>query len=200
MGCDDRMSPRNRTLPARDERRGTDADDHDIVNPLGVGIVTVSSSREATVSKAPTDPSGDCIADVFRRAGHIVTARTLIPDDYAAVQTTLGEFVGRDEVDVVVTTGGTGATIDDVTPTAATDLFDRELGGFAEAFHRLSWDEVGTRAIATRATAGIVQNVPVFVLPGSVNAVRLASRDIIVPEAPHLAGLATRHLHGSETG
>lgn len=199
MGCDDGMSLQNRTLPAQDDRRGTDADDHDIVDPLGVGIVTVSSSREATVSKAPTDPSGDCIADVFQRSDHIVTARTLISDDYAAVQATLGEFVGRDEVDVVVTTGGTGVTIDDVTPTAAADLFDRELGGFAEAFHRLSWDEVGTRAIATRATAGIVQNVPVFVLPGSVNAVRLASRDIIVPEAPHLAGLATRHLHGSET-
>ena len=73
------------------------------------------------------------------------------------------------------------------------DLFDRELPGFGEAFRWLSWEEVRTRIVSTRATAGIARDVPVFVLPGSVNAVELATAEIIAEEVPHLAGLATRH-------
>jgi len=99
-----------------------------------------------------------------------------------------------------VTTGGTGVTVDDVTPDAVSELFDRELPGFGEAFRRLSWEEVGTRVVATRATAGIARDVPVFVLPGSENAVRLATTEIISEEAPHLAGLATRHTAGEDDG
>lgn len=184
----------NATLPSAEDRRTTDADGHDCVDPLGVAIVTVSTSRGDIAETAPPDPSGDVIASILVDAGHVVTARRMVPDDYIQIKTTVSECLDREDVDVVITTGGTGVTVDDVTPDAVGDLFDRELPGFGEAFRWLSWEEVRTRVVSTRATAGIARDVPVFVLPGSENAVRLATTEIIANEAPHLAGLATRHL------
>jgi len=182
-----------RELPPLEDRRASDADGHDVLDPLGVAIVTVSSSRGRTVEMAPPDPSGDAIARILVEAGHVVTSRTLVPDDYAAIKTAVSDCLDRPDVDVVVTTGGTGVTVDDVTPEAVGELFDRELPGFGEAFRWLSWDEVGSRIVSTRATAGIARDIPVFVLPGSENAVSLATTELITEEAPHLAGLATRH-------
>jgi len=183
----------DRELPPVADRRTTDADGHDCIDPLGVAIVTVSSSRGDGVEKTPPDPSGDAIASILIEAGHVVTSRRMVPDDYVRIKTTVSECLDRPDVDLVVTTGGTGVTVDDVTPDAVSELFDRELPGFGEAFRWLSWEEVRTRIVSTRATAGIARDVPVFVLPGSVNAVELATAEIIAEEAPHLAGLATRH-------
>jgi len=95
-------------------------------------------------------------------------------------------------VEVVVTTGGTGVTPDDVTIEAVRPLLGTELPGFGELFRRLSYDEVGTRVVGTRAVGGITRGVPVFCLPGSENAARLGAEEIVVAEAPHLAGLARR--------
>jgi len=89
-----------------------------------------------------------------------------------------------------VTTGGTGVTPDDVTVEAVEPLFEKRLPGFGELFRRLSYEEIGTQAIATRATAGIADGVPVFCLPGSESAVRLGTEEIIVEVVGHLAGLA----------
>lgn len=188
------MIRNRRELPSIEDRRTTDADGHDCINPLGVAIVTVSTSRGNIVEKAPPDPSGDTIASILIEAGHVVTSRRMVPDNYVQIKTTVSEYLDREDIDVVLTTGGTGVTVDDVTPDAVGELFDRELPGFGEAFRWLSWEEVRTRVVSTRATAGIARNVPVFVLPGSVNAVQLATAEIIVDEAPHLAGLATRHV------
>lgn len=190
------MTRNRRDLPPAAERRSIDTDGHDCIDPLGVAIVTVSSSRGASLEKSPPDPSGDAIASILVEAGHVVTSRRQVPDDYARIKTTVSECLDRQDVDLVVTTGGTGVTVDDVTPDAVGDLFDRELPGFGEAFRWLSWEEVRTRIVSTRATAGIARDVPVFVLPGSENAVGLATAEIIAEEAPHLAGLATRHTAG----
>ena len=190
------MIQNRRELPPLEDRRTTDADGHDCINPLGVAIVTVSSSRGTDVEKTPPDPSGDAIASILLEAGHVVTERQMIPDEYVQIKTTVSEYLDRSDVDIVVTTGGTGVTVDDVTPDAVSDLSDRELPGFGEAFRWLSWEEVRTRIVSTRATAGIARDVPVFVLPGSVNAVELATAEIIAEEASHLAGLATRHTVG----
>ncbi|WP_323174427.1 molybdenum cofactor synthesis domain-containing protein [Natrialba sp. PRR66] len=190
------MSEASPELPPTEDRRTTDADGHDCIDPLGVAIVTVSSSRGAAVENDPSDPSGDAIASILVKAGHVVTARRMVPDDYFRIQTTVSECLDQEDVDIVVTTGGTGVTVDDVTPDAVSELFDRELPGFGEAFRWLSWEEVRTRIVSTRATAGIARDVPVFVLPGSVNAVELSTAEIISEEAPHLAGLATRHIAG----
>ncbi|MCU4926539.1 molybdenum cofactor biosynthesis protein MoaB [Halobacteria archaeon AArc-dxtr1] len=181
-------------MPTDDSRRQTDEHGHDVIDPLYVAIVTVSSSRAD--ESDPDDPGGDTIRDCFEAEGHDVRERALVRDDYAAIRTAVRGFVARDDVDVVLTTGGTGVTADDVSPDAVRPLFERDLPGFGELFRSLSWDEVGTRAMASRATAGIAVDTPVFCLPGSTNACRTACEELIVPEAPHLAGLATSHRSG----
>ncbi|WP_076610038.1 MogA/MoaB family molybdenum cofactor biosynthesis protein [Natronorubrum thiooxidans] len=177
----------------RDDRRTTDDHGHDIINPLYVAIVTVSSSRAQAAEDDPDDPGGDTIQDCFEAEGHEVRERVLVRDDYASIRTAVRGLVARRDIDLVLTTGGTGVTADDVSPEATQSLFERDLPGFGELFRSLSWDEVGTRAMASRATAGIAVDTPVFCLPGSTNACQTACEKLIVPEAPHLAGLATRH-------
>ncbi len=177
--------------PAHDDRRSTDEHGHDIIDPLYVGIVTVSSSRAGEAE--PDDPGGDTIQSCFDAEGHEVRERVLVRDDYGAIRSAVRSLVASPDIDVVLTTGGTGVTADDVSPDAAASLFERELPGFGELFRMLSWEEVGTRAMASRATAGIAVDTPVFCLPGSTNACRTACEQLIVPEAPHLAGLATSH-------
>lgn len=179
----------------RADRRSTDDHGHDIIDPLYVGIVTVSSSRAA--ESDPDDPGGDTIQDCFESAGHEVQERVLVRDDYSSIRTAVRGLVARQDIDVVCTTGGTGVTADDVSPEATSSLFERELPGFGELFRSLSWDEVGTRAMASRATAGIAVDTPVFCLPGSTSACETACEQLIVPEAPHLSGLATRHRAGT---
>ncbi|WP_255193029.1 MogA/MoaB family molybdenum cofactor biosynthesis protein [Natronobeatus ordinarius] len=173
------------------DRRTTDDHGHDVIDPLYVAIVTVSTSRAG--EEDPDDPGGDTIQACFEAESHEVRVRELVRDDYATIRTAVRSLVARRDVDVVVTTGGTGVTADDVSPEATSALFERELPGFGELFRSLSWDEVGTRAMASRATAGIAADTPVFCLPGSKNACRTACEKLIVPEAPHLAGLATAH-------
>ncbi|WP_101296659.1 MogA/MoaB family molybdenum cofactor biosynthesis protein [Halegenticoccus soli] len=184
-----------------EDRRSLDDHGHDVIDPLYAAVVTVSSSRSRDgADDGPADESGDAIEAILRERGHAAAVRKLVPDDYARVRTAVQRAIARPDVDAVITTGGTGVTADDVTVEAVSGLFERTLPGFGELFRRLSYDEIGTRAVATRAVAGIARGAPVFVLPGSANAVRLATEAIIVEEAPHLAGLATRHLHEDADG
>ena len=162
---------------------------HHDVDSVAVAVVTVSSSRTAD-----EDPAGDYVAAAFEAAGHEVAVRELIGDDYDSVQGTVDRLARRKDTDAVVTTGGTGVTPDDVTPEAVRGLFAKRLPGFGELFRRLSHEEVGTRTIGSRATAGVVSATPVFCLPGSENAVRLGVDEIVLPEVGHLAGLAARGL------
>ncbi|WP_134670131.1 MogA/MoaB family molybdenum cofactor biosynthesis protein [Halorussus marinus] len=168
-----------------------DHDDHDHhahdVESLGAAVVTVSSSRSLS-----DDPAGDAIVAAFEAAGHSVVSRDLIGDDYDGVQGSVNALVRRGDVDVVVTTGGTGVTPDDVTVEAIEPLFDKHLPGFGELFRSLSFEEIGTKIVGTRAAAGIAEGTPVFCLPGSENAARLGAEEIIVEEAGHLAGLSDR--------
>ena len=178
-----------------DEGHGHDDHAHDHhhahdVESLAAAVVTVSTSRTLD-----DDPAGDAITAAFESAGHEVAVREVVGDDFDSLQSTVDRLADRDDVDVVVTTGGTGVTPDDVTIEAVSSLFAKELPGFGELFRRRSEDEIGTRVVGTRATAGIVQGVPTFCLPGSENAARLGSEELIVPEAPHLTGLATRPDH-----
>jgi molybdenum cofactor biosynthesis protein B len=172
-----------------DQHDGHDHHDHHShdVETLGVGVVTVSSSRSID-----EDDAGDAIVAAFEDGGHEVTVRELVADDFDGVQSTVNRLVDRDDVDAVVTSGGTGVTPDDVTVEAVEDLAGKTLPGFGELFRRLSADEIGTRVVATRATAGIVDSTPVCCLPGSENAVRLGVEEILLAELPHLAGLAGR--------
>jgi len=169
-----------------------DHHDHDL-DALTAAVFTVSSSR--TLAE---DAAGDAVAAAFEREGHAVRRREVVPDEFETVREAVEEAVADGSIDVVVTTGGTGVTPDDVTVEAVAILFDKELPGFGELFRSLSREEVGTRIVGTRAIAGIVRRpdggdgVPVFCLPGSENAARLGTEEIVVAEAPHLAGLARR--------
>ncbi|MFB6235410.1 MAG: molybdenum cofactor biosynthesis protein B [Halopenitus sp.] len=171
---------------------GHDDHDHDghhhhDVESVGVAVVTVSSSRTLD-----DDPAGDYIETALEDAGHEVVVRELIPDDFDRIQTMANRLANRDDTDAVITSGGTGVTPDDVTPEAVRQLFDKELPGFGELFRQLSYEEVGTKTVGSRATAGIVHDSPVFCIPGSENAAKLGVDEIILPEVGHLAGLASR--------
>ncbi|MFB6134026.1 MAG: molybdenum cofactor biosynthesis protein B [Halanaeroarchaeum sp.] len=160
---------------------------------VGAAIVTVSSTRSLD-----DDPSGDAIATAFEDDGHEVVTRELVRDSLDAIQSTVDALTDRADVDVVVTTGGTGVSPDDVTVEAVRPLLEKNLPGFGELFRTLSYDEIGTGIIGTRALGGVSDAVPVFVLPGSESAVSLATEEIILPEIGHLAGLATRGLDEDE--
>ncbi|WP_053948798.1 MogA/MoaB family molybdenum cofactor biosynthesis protein [Halolamina sediminis] len=173
-----------------DGEPGTHDHHHHDRDELGVAVLTVSSSRSLD-----EDAGGDRIVDALGNAGHEITTRDLVPDDYDTVQGTVERFVDRDDTDVVVTTGGTGVTPDDVTVEAVEPLLGKELPGFGELFRRRSYEEIGTMVVATRATAGVANGVPVFCLPGSENAAALGA-ELILSTAGHLAGLAGRHDDG----
>ncbi|MCQ4332627.1 MogA/MoaB family molybdenum cofactor biosynthesis protein [Natronomonas sp. F2-12] len=177
-----------------DHDHGHDHHRHDI-SELDFAVLTVSSSRGID-----EDAAGDAIIERLEAAGHAVAVRELVNDDYDSVQDTIDRFANRGDVDCVVTTGGTGVTPDDVTVEAAEQLFDKRLPGFGELFRSLSREEIGTRVVGTRATAGIADGTPVFCLPGSENAVELGTESIVLEEAPHLAGLARRDDAETENG
>ena len=160
---------------------------HHDLDAVGYAVVTVSSSRSLD-----DDPAGDAVAAAVAAAGDEVVHRELVADDYDGIQGIVDRLADRDDVDCVVTTGGTGVSPDDVTVEAVRPLFGKELPGFGELFRRRSVDDIGTKVVGTRAVAGVVASTPVFCLPGSENAARLGSEELITAEAGHLAGLATR--------
>ena len=166
---------------------------HDL-ETIGYAIVTVSSTRSID-----DDPSGDAVREAVEANGDEMVTRELVQDDYDGIQRAVNNIVTRDDVDCLVTNGGTGVTPDDVTIEAVEPLFEKRLPGFGELFRTLSRDEIGTAVVATRATAGIANRVPVFCLPGSENAVRLGIEGIITGQAAHLAGLAKRGEGDDET-
>ncbi len=165
---------------------GTHEHHHHDVETLGVAVLTVSSSRSLD-----EDVAGDTVVATLEDAGHELVTRELVGDDHDTVQGAVLNLVGRDDVDTLVTTGGTGVTPDDVTVEAAGRLFAKELPGFGELFRQRSYDEVGTMVVATRATAGIAEQTPVFCLPGSENAAALGA-ELVGEAAGHLSGLASR--------
>ncbi|MES3517883.1 MAG: molybdopterin-binding protein [Natronomonas sp.] len=172
-----------------EEQRHDHSHDHHAhdTEDVGFAVLTVSSSRTLE-----DDPAGDTIELTVGEAGHGVVARELVGDSHDDIRETVAGFIERDDVDCVVTTGGTGVTPDDVTIEAIESFFEKELPGFGELFRTRSYEEIGTKVVGTRATAGVADGTVVFCLPGSENAARLGIEEIIVEEAPHLSGLVTR--------
>lgn len=162
---------------------------HD-VEEVAIAVLTVSTSRTLD-----TDSAGDAIVSAIdENDDTTLTDRRLVGDDPDAIESALRVFETDSAVDAVITTGGTGITPDDNTTVVAKALFAVELPGFGEHFRRLSIEEVGTRAIATRATAGVCDpnRTLVFCLPGSEAAARLGTEAIVLPEVTHLVAMATR--------
>lgn len=154
---------------------------------LGFAVVTISDSRGPE-----DDTSGQRIREQIAAAGHRVVGSELVKDEEERIVWAVRGFVATAEVDVVVTTGGTGFAPRDVTVPALRSLFDAEVPGFGELFRMLSFQQVGAAAMLSRATAGIVNGRVIFVLPGSPKAVDLAMTALILPEAAHLSSHARR--------
>jgi molybdenum cofactor biosynthesis protein B len=142
-------------------------------------VVTVSDTRVEA-----TDASGRAVVELLEQAGHVVESKAIVRDEVEEVRTIVGAHLGR--VDAVITTGGTGIASRDTTCDALDPLFERRIDGFGELFRALSYEEIGSAAMLSRATAGIACGTVVFVLPGSENAVRLAMTKLILPELGHL--------------
>jgi len=147
---------------------------------VGIAVVTVSDDR--TVDD---DPVGDAVVDALD--GHELVTRELLGRNHDSVQGAVDALVNRDDVDAVVTAGGTGIDTRDITVEAVHPLFEKALPGFGELFRQRYHDRVGTDVIATRATAGIADGTPVFCLPGATEAARLGASEIVSEQAGRLA-------------
>ena len=158
--------------------------DHKAQAPASVGcfVLTVSDTRSAE-----TDTSGRAIRELLVQAGHSVTGTALVRDDPDQVTGVVRKQLADPAARVIVTTGGTGITSRDGTFEAVDRLFEKRLTGFGELFRMLSFQEIGSAAMLSRAAAGTVGGKAIFVLPGSENAVRLAMTRLIVPELGHIA-------------
>src|SRR5688500_6006565 len=144
-------------------------------------VVTISDTRTEA-----TDTSGAAVASMLEGAGHAVTGRKIVKDDATAIRGVVSYAAKAGSNDAVITTGGTGISARDGTYEALSTLFERRLDGFGELFRSLSYQEIGSAAMLSRATAGIVGRCAVFVLPGSENAVRLGMEKLILPELGHV--------------
>ncbi|MBP2547830.1 molybdenum cofactor biosynthesis protein B [Neorhizobium galegae] len=133
--------------------------------PVGIAVLTVSDTRTPE-----TDKSGDTLVARIEEAGHRLIARAIVPDDKTAIFERVRDWTRMDDIDVVITTGGTGFTGRDVTPEALEPLFEKRMDGFSEVFHRISYDKIGTSTIQSRATGGVANATFIFVLPGSPGA------------------------------
>ena len=143
--------------------------------PVNIAILTVSDTRGAT-----QDRSGNTLADLATSAGHHVAARTIVRDEQDAIVAQLRTWIGDPQIDVVISTGGTGVTGRDVTPEAFHGVYEKEIAGFGELFRWLSYDKIGTSTIQSRATAGVAGGTYLFALPGSPSACRDAWEGILV--------------------
>ena len=147
-------------------------------------VVTISDTRTTA-----NDTSGDAIAQALTDSGHAVVGRHIVRDDPDAVRNVVRAEAGN--VPVIVTTGGTGITSRDSTYEAIVTLLDKRLDGFGELFRMLSYHDVGSAAMLSRACAGTIGSTAIFALPGSERAVRLAMEKLILPEIGHVV----RELH-----
>jgi len=141
---------------------------------LRVAVLTISDSRTLA-----DDKSGDLLAEFVAADQHSLVDRQLVPDDVYAMRASVSAWIADPNVQVVVTTGGTGFTGRDSTPEALTPLFDKHIEGFGELFRQLSYDDIGTSTIQSRAVGGIANGTLIFSLPGSSGAVTLGCEKIL---------------------
>ena len=142
--------------------------------PLHLCVLTVSDTRTAA-----EDTSGDYLVQALEAAGHRLAGRALLPDDRYRLRAQVSQWIADDGIDGVLVTGGTGFTGRDSTPEALLPLLDKEMPGFGELFRSLSFDEIGTSTLQSRAFAGLANGTFVFALPGSTSACRTAWERII---------------------
>ncbi len=150
-------------------------------------VITVSDTRTED-----TDSGGRAIVELLQAAGHSITGRTIVRDDPDSVRGTIERQLANPDVQVIITTGGTGITSRDSTFEAVTGLLQKKLDGFGELFRMLSYQQIGSAAMMSRAIAGLVADRIVVSLPGSEAAVRLGMERLVIPELGHMVQQASR--------
>ena len=139
-----------------------------------IAVLTVSDTRTPK-----DDKSGDTLAEMIGEAGHVVAARALERDDIPAIRTRVEGWIADPQIDVVITTGGTGFTGRDVTPEAVRPLFEKEIDGFSAVFHLISFQKIETSTIQSRACGGLARGTYIFCVPGSPGACKDAWNGIL---------------------
>jgi molybdenum cofactor biosynthesis protein B len=153
-----------------------------------VAILTISDTRTRE-----TDTGGDVAEDLLSDAGQEVVERRIVRDEVSGIRNSLIDLLARSDVDAVLTTGGTGISARDTTYEVVERMIEKRLDGFGEVFRMLSYEEIGSAAIMSRALAGSVGSKFVASLPGSHNAVRLAVEKLLVPELSHVVFELRKH-------
>ena len=145
--------------------------------PVRIAVLTVSDTRTPA-----DDRSGDTLVARLTEAGHVLAARDIVPDDRETIADCLRAWVARDDIDVVISTGGTGLTGRDVTVEAHRDVYEKEIDAFGIVFTHVSMAKIGTSAVQSRATGGVAQGTYLFALPGSPGACKDAWDEILVKQ------------------
>jgi len=174
-------APRTRTPHPRLYNRSVSVSEHRnaAVTSVRCAVITISDTRAHE-----TDVSGRAIVELLEGAGHAVAKRQILRDEPGEVRDAVLSNIG--DVDAIITTGGTGITSRDSTYEAVANIFEKRLDGFGELFRMLSYAEIGSAAMMTRATAGVARGTAIFLLPGSEHAVRLGMTKLILPELGHV--------------
>jgi molybdenum cofactor biosynthesis protein B len=147
------------------------------LKPLRVAVLTVSDTRNES-----TDKSGALLVERLRITGHLVAAKTIVRDDIYAIRAIVSAWIADPQVEVVITTGGTGLTGRDGTPEAIAVLLDKEIVGFGELFRAISYEEIGASSFQSRAVAGVANATYIFCLPGSSGACATGWDKLIAPQ------------------
>jgi molybdopterin adenylyltransferase len=153
---------------------GKSSDDFVAIN---AAVLTVSDSRDAS-----NDTSGDYLREALTEAGHQVVDHAIVADNRYRIRTTVSSWIASEDVQVVIVNGGTGFNSKNSTPEALLPLFDREIEGFGELFRMISYEEIGSATLQSRAVAGMANQTLIFAVPGSSNACRSAWERIIVDQ------------------
>ena len=144
---------------------------------LNIAVLTVSDTRSVE-----NDSSGDLLANSLQSAGHSLATRAIVKDDVYQIRAQLSQWIADKKIHVVLITGGTGFSGRDSTPEAVSVLFDKRIEGFGELFRQLSYQEIGSSTIQSRALAGMANNTVIFCMPGSNNACKTAWDKIIAEQ------------------
>ncbi len=145
--------------------------------PVGIAVMTVSDTRTLA-----DDRSGDTLVKRIAASGHKLIDRAIVKDEADAIQARVKAWIGQDEIDVIISTGGTGLTGRDITPEAMRPLFEKEIDGFAIMFQRISYDKIGLSSIQSRALGGVANGTYIFSLPGSTGACKDGWDGILQPQ------------------
>jgi molybdopterin adenylyltransferase len=163
--------------------------EHKVDAPKSIGCMVITCSDTRTVD---TDTSGYRIMHMLKDAGHEVVAYHLVKDEPAKIRAKIKAAMANKKVQVIIINGGTGISRRDSTFEAVDGMLEKRLDGFGEVFRYLTYQEIGSPAIMSRATAGIIKGRVLFSTPGSENAVRLAMEKLILPELGHLVKELTK--------